>query len=131
MIYYFYLPWNLSSTKLIFFRWQYLTYEFLRTLMSYRTKFFSCTFSRWAVFLLSVIFTFFFFSSSSIVVPHCEQIPIVVGTKPTFINRILALKNLLSEHGHRERKKHCLFFFYAGKNLNARTWRLRSTKIFN
>jgi len=39
------------------------------------------------------------------VVPHCEQIPIVVGTKPTFINRVLALKNLQSEHEHIEERK--------------------------
>lgn len=71
--------------------------------MSYRAKFFSYTFRQRAVFLLSVILTSFWFCS--IVVPHCEHIPIVVGTKPTFINRILVLKNLQSEHEHIEERK--------------------------
>jgi len=102
-----------------------LTYEFLRTLMSYRTKFFSCTFSRWAVFLLSVPFTLFFgsISSSGMVVPHWEQIPIVVGTKPTFINTVLTLRNLQSEHGQREKEELMILLLQREKP--------KSTKTFN
>lgn len=100
--------------------------------MSYRPKFFSYTFSQRAVFLLSVILTSFCFCS--IVVPHCEHIPIVVGTKPTFINRILVLKNLQSEHEHieeRRGKEGLLILLLHRKKFNAGTWSLWSTKTFN
>lgn len=42
-------------------------------------------------------------------VPHCEKVPIVVGTQPALISRILAQK-LQSENEHREERKGRRFY---------------------